>query len=164
MINHICAALQIPDFSVTVEVLPCALGEVPKFSGASCQRCDQQVFRLWSDPRASATPLLADALAQLNGTAASNSTRGLSDWLALQDSVARSSNLVCEACPANSKCMGGAVVVPVAGYWHSAPNATYAHRCPQPAACRSSKPAAQDALLACQVRPLGMQPHNRLHV
>ncbi|KAG2449685.1 hypothetical protein HYH02_005214 [Chlamydomonas schloesseri] len=45
---------------------------------------------------------------------------------------------VCRNCPQNAECPGGAVIVPLAGYWHSAPNSTKVHRCPQSDACSGS--------------------------
>ena len=43
---------------------------------------------------------------------------------ALEDS----NNATCRNCPSNARCGGGAVLVPLAGYWHSAPNSTLMHR------------------------------------
>lgn len=141
--------MQIPDLVQTVEVLPCGLGEVPKDAGASCQRCDQRVYSLWSDPRVSAAQQLRQALAAFSSMEADG--RNYDAWLQVQASIARNTSLVCDACPANAECLGGAVVVPVAGYWHSSPNSTRMHECPQPAACRGDKLDTQERILKCQV-------------
>lgn len=41
-----------------------------------------------------------------------------------------SSEYVCDPCPMGGVCPGGAVIVPLAGYWHSTPRSTQIHRCP----------------------------------
>lgn len=38
-------------------------------------------------------------------------------------------------CPLHANCSGGSALVPVPGYYHSAPNSTIMHSCPNPAAC-----------------------------
>ena len=49
-------------------------------------------------------------------------------------------------CPAQATCHGGATLVPLEGFWHSAANSDAVVACPNPAACKGSR----DQLLACQ--------------
>eukprot|EP00898_Chlorokybus_atmophyticus_P006361 jgi/Chlat1/6726/Chrsp50S09098 len=44
-------------------------------------------------------------------------------------------NLTCEACPIGANCLGGSVVIPVDGYWHSAKHSFQFHKCPNKNAC-----------------------------
>jgi hypothetical protein len=41
----------------------------------------------------------------------------------------------CERCPEQAACLGGAVVLPESGFWHSTNNSTQIHPCPNPLAC-----------------------------
>ncbi|KXZ42204.1 hypothetical protein GPECTOR_183g265 [Gonium pectorale] len=41
----------------------------------------------------------------------------------------------CQPCPADASCFGGGVLVPHAGYWHSAPDSAQFHLCPYELAC-----------------------------
>lgn len=63
-----------------------------------------------------------------------------------------SNNELCDACPANAKCTGGAVVVPNLQYWHSAPNSDFMVQCPNRKACEGNREelhsCKQQALLA----------------
>lgn len=46
--------LQVAPAEVLVQVLPCALGEVPRYSDAGrlyCQACDARLYSLWQDER-----------------------------------------------------------------------------------------------------------------
>ena len=45
-------------------------------------------------------------------------------------------NITCEPCPGDAECPGGAVVVPLKGFWQSAANSTIMHVCPGQNACR----------------------------
>lgn len=115
-------------------VLPCAIGEVAKDHGTRCERCDHRLFSLWSDPRAGG----------MQAARQCSYMKGSDAW----DDLA--SYPTCEPCPFNANCTGGAVLVPLEGFWHSAPNSTIMHACPMPEACRAGKADAQDALVACQ--------------
>eukprot|EP00898_Chlorokybus_atmophyticus_P002166 jgi/Chlat1/2950/Chrsp2S04680 len=44
-------------------------------------------------------------------------------------------NFSCEVCPDGADCLGGSVVVPVDGYWHSAERSFQFHQCPNNDAC-----------------------------
>lgn len=47
-------------------------------------------------------------------------------------------NTTCDLCPHGASCYGGANVVPVPGYWHSAQTSAQFHRCLHPTACKFS--------------------------
>lgn len=49
-------------------------------------------------------------------------------------------------CPDNAECLGGALLIPEQGYWHSAASSTYMASCPNPSACSGAR---QD-LATCQ--------------
>ncbi|KAL3155043.1 hypothetical protein ABBQ38_011563 [Trebouxia sp. C0009 RCD-2024] len=49
-------------------------------------------------------------------------------------------------CPNNAECLGGAILIPEQGYWHSAADSTYMASCPNPSACSG----ARHDLVACQ--------------
>ena len=49
-------------------------------------------------------------------------------------------------CPGQATCHGGATLVPLEGFWHSAATSDAVVACPNPAACKGSR----DQLLACQ--------------
>lgn len=42
----------------------------------------------------------------------------------------------CQQCPAHAQCLGGDVVIPAVGYWHSSQKSLQMHRCPVPSACQ----------------------------
>ncbi|GIM14711.1 hypothetical protein Vretimale_17650 [Volvox reticuliferus] len=106
---------------VNITVPPCSIGEVPRDDGYVCQKCDQRSFSLWQD-----TADLVDC-----------------KYDNLDD-------LICYPCPDGAECVGGAVLVPRQGFWHSAANSTFMNACPNPQACRAGDDEAQDRLLACQ--------------
>lgn len=101
-----CAALlQIPALVIPIVVPPCAIGEVPIDDGYVCLGCTTQTFSLWLDTSAS------DA-----------------------DGDESSSNFIeadptCKPCPQHAKCIGLGVIIPVDGYWHSAPHSPLMQRC-----------------------------------
>ena len=45
----------------------------------------------------------------------------------------------CSVCPEGAVCPGGNVIVPQPGFWHSYHYSTQIHKCPNPAACNSTK-------------------------
>ncbi|KAG2446582.1 hypothetical protein HYH02_008567 [Chlamydomonas schloesseri] len=45
------------------------------------------------------------------------------------------SEVMCKECPNNADCPGGRAIVPLPGYWHSAPNSAAVHACHVPDAC-----------------------------
>lgn len=48
----------------------------------------------------------------------------------------------CHVCPAHAQCLGGAVLLPEPGFWHSTNNSTQIWPCPNPAACNHTLSAA----------------------
>lgn len=46
--------------------------------------------------------------------------------------------VTCQPCPLNSECPGGAVLLPVLGFWHSAANSSMLLECPNQEACRGN--------------------------
>ena len=50
-----------------------------------------------------------------------------------------SNQTLCDACPANANCTGGAIVVPNLQYWHSAPNSDFMVQCPNREACEGNR-------------------------
>lgn len=114
-------------------VLPCALGEVAKDRGVRCEACDKLLFSLWLDPRAGGRSALELCAQGRRPPPISNITFPL-----------------CKPCPANAECSGGAVIAPSPGFWHSSPNSTLMHACPNPKACRQNADAQQLALIECQ--------------
>lgn len=113
--------------AVAVHVPACALGEVARDGGTSCQACDAPLFTLWVDNRDGGAISLDAVVSQSH------------------QSLGR-----CSPCPPNAVCSGGPQVVPRPGFWHSSPNSTLFHTCPQPASCRSEDPGQQAALQRCQ--------------
>ena len=81
---------------------------------ARSRQCSSEQYSLWRDLRAA-------ALSGTNLTAAA----------AWQPPAGAQ----CSSCPAQATCTGGAVVVPKPGFWHSSPQSTLMHRCPNPDAC-----------------------------
>ncbi|GIL61099.1 hypothetical protein Vafri_15500, partial [Volvox africanus] len=106
---------------INITVPPCSIGEVPRDDGYVCQKCDQRSFSLWQD-----TEDLLDCR-----------------YPNLKD-------ITCYPCPDGAECLGGAVLVPRQGFWHSAANSTFMNACPNPQACRDGDDDAQDILVACQ--------------
>ncbi|GIL88007.1 hypothetical protein Vretifemale_16001, partial [Volvox reticuliferus] len=106
---------------VNITVPPCSIGEVPRDGGYLCQKCDQRTFSLWQDTE------------ELR-----NCTYDHLD------------DIVCYPCPDGGECLGGAVLLPSPGFWHSAANSTFMNACPNPVACRDGDDEAQAVLVACQ--------------
>ncbi|GLC55873.1 hypothetical protein PLESTB_001038400 [Pleodorina starrii] len=65
--------------------------------------------------------------------------RSLQRFLTKMNDTLKASDDSCKTCPSNALCLGGAVIVPEQGYWHSAANSTQIHSCPNPSACSSPK-------------------------
>ncbi|KAG2486976.1 hypothetical protein HYH03_014349 [Edaphochlamys debaryana] len=142
--------------SVAVELLPCPLGSsiqagpAARPDQASCQPCPSLQFSLWVDPRNSS----------MNAVESFSNTT-------LADVLEKG---VCHPCPSDAYCPGGAVVVPLAGFWQSAANSTLMHRCFSDAACApgsgtpaavntsSSTTSASARLVACQQAWYASQP------
>ena len=127
------SCMQVALLSSPICVLPCALGQVAKERGVRCESCDELLFSLWLDTRAGGRSALELCAQGRRPPAISNITFP-----------------ICEACPANAKCSGGAVIAPLPGYWHSSPNSTLMHACPNREACRKNADAQQQALIKCQ--------------
>ncbi|GIM01577.1 hypothetical protein Vretimale_6365 [Volvox reticuliferus] len=106
---------------VNITVPPCSIGEVPRDGGYLCQKCDQRTFSLWQDTE----ELLNCTYDHLD-------------------------DIVCYPCPDGGECLGGAVLLPSPGFWHSAANSTFMNACPNPDACRDGDDEAQAVLVACQ--------------
>lgn len=127
-------------------VQACALGEIARGGGTTCQRCERRLLSLWTDPRAPPPSSYQGAI---------TSAASCSNPAYPPGSIPSSELPTCEVCPDNAECSGGAVVVPEAGFWHSSPNSTVMHACITPKACRALKDRAraealQSGLLACQ--------------
>ncbi|KXZ48022.1 hypothetical protein GPECTOR_31g386 [Gonium pectorale] len=115
---------------VEAELLHCQPGEVvdvtwsqqpgARPSWLSCEACSRGRFSLWRDERPS--------LWHVNAT---NYRQYMRDW----SRQASEDTATCQPCPADASCFGGGVLVPNAGYWHSAPDSAQFHRCPYELAC-----------------------------
>lgn len=130
---------QVPVLQELVQVPSCGLGDVPQINGTSCLRCSKGVYSFWRDPRVA-----------LSSGAAEERLAELSEQVQVVQSAYM---LGCHSCPPSGVCVGGAVLTPQAGYWHSSSNSTLMHECKQPAACRKGNSSAQGALQQCQVKP-----------
>ncbi len=158
------ARLQVASLAISVELLPCAVGEALEPSAAagqgglaswtSCQPCGQDQLGLWRDTR----PRL-----QVRGPFGNSSSVD-----ELQSDMARISTqlldrerdaAVCRVCPPLAQCPGGAVVVPQPGWWHSAANSTAVHRCPYAPACGRGSTDDQFSLWQ---HLLGQRTHGQL--
>ncbi|KAG2448259.1 hypothetical protein HYH02_006843 [Chlamydomonas schloesseri] len=132
---------QVAQLRLPLKLLPCAPGEALDLewaraawgrpSWAACSACGRGRFTLWRDTRPALTdPALAGA-----------------DYYSRMKSISEAAvegDAACLSCPAHATCPGGAVVVPEPGYWHSAPDSAWVHRCPQTAACGDSSHLLQD--------------------
>ncbi|KAG2438083.1 hypothetical protein HXX76_005692 [Chlamydomonas incerta] len=107
--------------TINVSVPACSIGEVPRDNGFLCQKCDPRSFSLWQDTE----PLVNCTYPNL-------------------------SDITCQPCPDGAECPGGAVVVPMQGYWQSAANSTFMNACPNSQACRDGDSDMQDMLITCQ--------------
>ncbi|KXZ47948.1 hypothetical protein GPECTOR_31g310 [Gonium pectorale] len=117
---------------VPVRLLPCGPGEALDLTWAqqpgaqpswlSCRRCERGRFTLWRDAR----PQLWD----LDAANYMDVIRDTSNSL-----TAAGGDATCLSCPAHAACLGGAVMVPDQGRWHSAPDSALFHRCPKEDAC-----------------------------
>ncbi|KAG2450703.1 hypothetical protein HYH02_004541 [Chlamydomonas schloesseri] len=107
--------------AINISVPACSIGEVPRDNGFLCQKCDPRSFSLWQDTE----PLVNCTYPNL-------------------------SDITCQPCPDGAECPGGAVVVPMSGYWQSAANSTFMNACPNPEACRDGDDDMQDMLITCQ--------------
>ncbi|KXZ45588.1 hypothetical protein GPECTOR_53g81 [Gonium pectorale] len=123
----------IPPLRVSLELLRCQPGEALDLSwsqqlGAqpswlACERCGRGRFSLWRDER----PDLWD----VNAT---NYRQFMKEWA----SEAAEGAAACMPCPDQAICLGGALLAPGLGYWHSAPDSALFHRCPKEDACGKS--------------------------
>ncbi|KAG2486978.1 hypothetical protein HYH03_014351 [Edaphochlamys debaryana] len=118
------AEMEITPLSLEVELMPCPLGSSIQAGPAarpdqtSCQPCRALQFSLWVDPRNSSSNAVESFS---NATLAAILEKG-----------------VCHPCPSDAYCPGGAVVVPLAGFWQSAANSTLMQRCFIREACTPS--------------------------
>ena len=62
----------------------------------------------------------------------------------------------CDPCPSAGFCAGGAVLVPVNDYWHSAPDSDHMVVCPNRDACQNN----QTELVACQTANYASARHS----
>ncbi|KXZ48784.1 hypothetical protein GPECTOR_25g368 [Gonium pectorale] len=106
-------------------------------SWLSCSRCSRGRFTLWRDQRPSLWEFdQEDYMAAIRNASV----------------AAAEAEATCLPCPDRSSCLGGAVLVPVSGAWHSAPDSALFHRCPREEAC--GRGAGGDAWVAV----LGVSP------
>ena len=59
----------------------------------------------------------------------------------------------CYACPPNANCTGGADLVPLQQYWHSAPDSDFMVSCPNSNACKGDR----EELLSCKAAAYAIQ-------
>ncbi len=141
--------LQVPPLHIAVQLLPCSVGDSllpgwgsPDLPGGltpwtSCQACGADQVGLWLDNRQQ----LQAATGPEQGAWDAGSVTSEQFNATVQALLGRGSGgatagaATCRNCPAGAQCPGGAVLVPLPGWWHSAANATAFHRCPFPAAC-----------------------------
>ncbi|KAG2442491.1 hypothetical protein HXX76_002577 [Chlamydomonas incerta] len=126
---------QVEQLRLRLQLLPCAPGEALDLEWArapwgqpswvACSACGRGRLTLWRDSR----PLLADAA--LAGADYYSRMKAMSE-------AAVEGEASCQSCPEHATCPGGAVVVPEPGFWHSAPDSAWMHRCPQQQACGDS--------------------------
>ncbi|KXZ50639.1 hypothetical protein GPECTOR_15g323 [Gonium pectorale] len=127
--------VQVAPLEVPVKLHLCAVGETldltvaDKESHASwtaCKACPTNEYGLWNDSRPSLD----------SGTFNNGSYLNVLQLMGnLTERVIKEELAGCQACPQHAECPGGAVVVPKPGYWHSAPNSTLMHSCPNQLAC-----------------------------
>ncbi|EFJ43308.1 hypothetical protein VOLCADRAFT_96559 [Volvox carteri f. nagariensis] len=135
--------VKVTPLEMTLEVIPCRVGETldlsrsnykPSWTG--CKTCPSGQYGLWHDDRPSLTAIsvvggdLSGATVTAGGASGNQGIyyQRMNATLYAQDSA-------CRICPINAVCLGGAVIVPTPGYWHSAANSTKIHTCPNPSAC-----------------------------
>ncbi|GIL48618.1 hypothetical protein Vafri_5090 [Volvox africanus] len=142
------STVKVAALEMLVEVLPCQAGDTLDLSRVSyksswtgCKTCPSGQYGLWRDER----PALAAIIASIGGggevqqkekaaTTGGATIQTLSTFKKMNDSLS-AEHSSCIFCPNQSLCLGGAVVVPKSGYWHSAANSTQLHACPNSAAC-----------------------------
>ncbi len=135
---------QVEILAVGVELLPCAVGEALEPSSSSqgalaswtsCQPCGQEQLGLWRDTR----PRLSAVRSNSSSSNSGSLEDVQSDMAMIVEQLLDRANskraAVCRTCPPMAQCPGGAVVVPLPGWWHSAANSTAMHRCPYAPAC-----------------------------
>ncbi|GIL87678.1 hypothetical protein Vretifemale_15682, partial [Volvox reticuliferus] len=132
---------RVSSLQIDVELLPCEVGsELVNADGNtadiySCSTCRRDRVSLWRDRRLPLSELLI-----------ANGNLSHPAWQASRDvnqdlTTSRSKDgeegcpSCCKTCPSNAICPGGTLLLPAPGYWHSAPNSPWMHRCPQPSAC-----------------------------
>ncbi|EFJ43306.1 hypothetical protein VOLCADRAFT_106884 [Volvox carteri f. nagariensis] len=135
--NYSSFAMVAP-LEMEVEVLPCGVGQTLDLSHSSlktsytgCRACPSDQYGLWQDDR----PLLTDIQPRPGNATAADDSKRQSSYSESMNITLRAQNSACMLCPANALCLGGAVIVPAPGYWHSAANSTKIHTCPYPSAC-----------------------------
>ncbi|KAG2501446.1 hypothetical protein HYH03_001229 [Edaphochlamys debaryana] len=130
---------------VPVYITPCNPGERldVRRSLTSCIVCTDDQYSFWTDSRPDLQVLINSTLAELNLTTEENYsptalsqlpgvvTEKVRSWVSKEQAVS-----VCNNCPEGAFCPGGATVVPLPGYWHSAANSTQMHKCPHSEACQ----------------------------
>ncbi|GIL87669.1 hypothetical protein Vretifemale_15684, partial [Volvox reticuliferus] len=131
----------IANLQISMELLPCGVGsELVKDDGYidvySCGTCRRDRAGLWRDRRLPLSELFSASNNLAHATWANSKiiNKDLTSVAAdIDDEFSCPS--CCQACPTNAICPGGALLLPAPGYWHSAPNSPWMHRCPQPSAC-----------------------------
>ncbi|KAG2501455.1 hypothetical protein HYH03_001235 [Edaphochlamys debaryana] len=131
-------AIQVP-----IYITPCNPGERLdlRWSLTSCIVCTDDQYSFWTDSRPDLQELIGEAMAQVGVTSESFTlaalgrvpgvvTERIQSWVVQEQSAS-----ICNNCPEGAYCPGGAAVVPLPGYWHSAANSTQMHLCPQSSAC-----------------------------
>ncbi|GIL69549.1 hypothetical protein Vretimale_13638 [Volvox reticuliferus] len=143
------STVKVAPLEMAVEVLPCQVGDTLdlsrlsyKSSWTGCKTCPPGQYGLWRDDRPTLTAIIASLSDEVEkeevATTAATGDASIQTlfYLGKLNSSISSEHSSCVVCPDQSLCLGGAVVVPKPGYWHSAANSTQLHACPNAAACK----------------------------
>lgn len=154
--------LQVEPLTINISVPACSIGEVPRDNGFLCQKCDPRSFSLWQVRWRRGLPaVLSQAMpcqtlhplcprAPICPTFAGSQRPFLQDTEPLVNCTYPAiSDITCQPCPDGAECPGGAVVVPMQGYWQSAANSTFMNACPNPEACRDGDDDMQVGRAVC---------------
>ncbi|GLC41847.1 hypothetical protein PLESTM_001257500 [Pleodorina starrii] len=156
--TYVESSIKVAPLEVKVEILPCAVGQTLdrshnsyKESWTGCSSCASGQYGLWADNRLPLTKITVAGADHGDGALAGDDSggdgrgsggsaaRSLQRFLTKMNDTLKASDDSCKTCPSNALCLGGAVIVPEQGYWHSAANSTQIHSCPNPSACSSPK-------------------------